>query len=60
MKRGRSKAGQPTVDSNSTAGIQALVGALGKKRWRAPQWVRDLAMVKGMPLRKRGRPRKKA
>jgi hypothetical protein len=58
MRRGKSKASQPRVDGNSTTGTQALVEALSKRRWRAPQWVRDMARLTGWELRRRGRPKK--
>jgi hypothetical protein len=35
-----------------------LLQAVSKRRWRLNQWQKDLAVVNGWQLRKRGRPRK--
>ena len=43
-------------DPKTMSAIELLIRT--KRRWRAPQWLRDYAKLKGWELRKRGRPRK--
>jgi hypothetical protein len=38
----------------------AVINAMRERPARLPQWVKDVAVVKGIPLRKRGRPKKRA
>ena len=46
------------LDSDSAALAAEMLSATMEKRWRLPQWCKDRAVVNGVPLRKRGRPRK--
>jgi hypothetical protein len=67
MKRGKSKAGQPKVDGNSTMGIEALVQMNPlvelmlhppKKRFRPNKWERAWLLLHGWKPRPVGRPKK--